>query len=78
MKLCNIEGGYTRPLVTNTLQLGALELRMRLEQLSGNCVCQRRPAYVLQHTFQHLTKTFCYINSWSDERENNPYHDPEC
>ena len=35
MKLCNNEGGYTRPQVgqENILQLGALEVRMRLEQL---------------------------------------------
>ena len=48
MKLCNNEGGYTRPLHGDrrAKQLGALEVRMGLEQLRGHgclsaytCVC---------------------------------------
>ena len=50
MKLCNNEGGYTRPLVTARLRqytaVRALEVRMRLVQLRGHgslsaytCVC---------------------------------------
>ena len=38
----------------NIMQLGALEVRMRLYNWGVMGVCQRKPACILRYTFQHL------------------------